>query len=124
METGSSPTDGRDVDGGPEEALFFLFALFLDLVSRGAIGDPITVTAAPARTSSSRDNNVSPSELKSSRRRLDPRCDAGGTRIATLSTSLRNTLRWHLKLIRDSRLGDSHGQHSDISCTRAKLSGH
>ena len=57
MGTGLSPTDGRDLDGGPEEALFFLYALFLDLVSRGAIGDPITVTAAPARTSSSPDNN-------------------------------------------------------------------
>ena len=35
MGKGSSPTDGRDLDGGPEEALFFPFALFLDLVSRG-----------------------------------------------------------------------------------------
>lgn len=41
MGTGLSPTGGRDLDGGPEEALFFPFSLFLDLVSRGAIGDPI-----------------------------------------------------------------------------------
>lgn len=72
MGTGLSTTDGRDLDGGPEEALFFPFALFLDLVSRGAIGDPITVAAASARASSSPVNHVSPSELKSSGERLIP----------------------------------------------------
>ena len=66
MGTGSSPTGGWDFVRGPGEALFFPFALFLDLVSRGAIGDPITAAAAPARSSSSPENNVSPSELKSS----------------------------------------------------------
>ena len=67
MWTGLSPTDGRDLDGGSEEALFFPFALrFLDLVSRGVIGDPITVAAASARTSLSPVNHVSLSELKSS----------------------------------------------------------
>ena len=86
-------TDGRDLDGGPEEALFFPSALFLDLVSRGAIGDPITVAAASARTSSSSVNHVSPSELKSSGDGLIPDVLPGGASIDTLSTSLRKTLR-------------------------------
>ena len=123
MGTGSSLTDGRELDGGPEEALFFPFALFLDLVSRGAIGDPMAVAAAPARTSSSPDNNVSPSELKSSG-------------CGSIPDVLRGDQHWHPqyhleedpslapKLIRGSRLGDSHGQHSDISRTRVRLSGH
>lgn len=82
MGTGSYPTDGRDLDGGPEEALFFSFALFLDLVSHGAIGDPMAVAAAPARTSSSPDNNVSPSEVKSSGGGSIPDVLPGGPALA------------------------------------------
>ena len=84
MGTGLSPTDGWDLDGGPEEALFFPFALFLDLVLRGAIGDPIAVAAASARTSSSPVNHVSPSELKSSGDGFIPDVLPGGASTGSL----------------------------------------